>query len=54
MGCIISHCKNRSDYDEPFLTNKRYCFQCGKSYSHKTYDKHIKKCTNVYLNRFNR
>tara|TARA_Y100000768_G_scaffold387981_1_gene381303 strand:+ start:1553 stop:1735 length:183 start_codon:yes stop_codon:yes gene_type:complete len=54
MGCIFSQCKNRNEYGEKLLTKNKYCFQCGKTYSHKEYDKHIKKCTKVYENRFNR
>ena len=54
MGCIFSQCKKRNEYGETLLTKNKYCFQCGKTYSHKEYDKHIKKCTKVYENRFNR
>ena len=41
MGCIFSQCKKRNEYGESLLTKNKYCFQCGKTYSHKEYDKHI-------------
>ena len=53
MGCIFSHCKNRNEYDETLLINKKYCFQCSKMLTQKKYDKHIKKCRKNYLNRMN-
>ena len=50
MGCIVSYCKNRTEYDESFMI-KKYCFQCSKILTPKEYDKHIKKCTERYLKR---
>ena len=52
MFNCCSRCRKKDNLRQPLFN--LYCFQCGKTYSHKEYDKHIKKCTKVYENRFNR
>ena len=53
MGCVLSYCRKDNESNVTLLTNNKYCFQCGKMYSPKNYDKHIRKCTKRYENRFN-
>ena len=48
MGCVLSYCRKDNESNVTLLTNNKYCFQCGKMYSPKNYDKHIRKCTKIY------